>query len=339
MSVATAADPLGRLKLRFQNLAPGVMLSAVVAAAATFLAEHYKAPVMLFALLLGMAVNFLSAEHDCKPGIEFTAREVLRIGVALLGLRITFGQIAALGWEPVVMVIGSVVITIGISVLAARLLGFKAIFGMLTGGTTAICGASAALALSATLPDGPRKEQATLFTVIGVSVLSTVAMIIYPMIVHWTGLNSVQAGMFLGGTIHDVAQVVGAGYSMSNETGDTATVIKLMRVAMLLLVIVCAARVTRAQGIPLGGARPPLLPWFAVGFLVLAGISSTEWIPKEIISLANEISRWCLVIAISALGMKTHIKEILTVGFRPIALMVGETCFLAALVLLALHTL
>ena len=173
----------------------------------------------------------------------------------------------------------------------------------------------------------------------GMMVSAVVAMIIYPIIVLSVGLKPVQAGMFLGGTTHDVAQVVGAGYSLSTETGDTATVIKLMRVAMLLPVIVCAALVTRAQGIPLGGARPLLLPWFAVGFLVLAGISSTGWIPMEIISLANEISRWCLVIAISALGMKTHLKEILTVGFRPIALMVGETCLLAALVLLALHTL
>ena len=91
---------------------PGVVASLVVAAAATFLSEHYGAPVMLFALLLGMAMNFLSTQDRCRPGIEFAARDVLRVGVALLGMRITLGQIAALGWQPVVLVIVYVAITI-----------------------------------------------------------------------------------------------------------------------------------------------------------------------------------------------------------------------------------
>lgn len=88
---------------------------------------------------------------------------------------------------------------------------------------------------------------------------------------------------------------------------------------------------------PEGGVRPPLLPWFAVGFVVLAGISSTGWLSEGIVNTCNEISRWCLVIAISALGMKTHLKDILSVGFRPVALMLGETVFLAGLVLFILR--
>ena len=123
------------------------------------------------------------------------------------------------------------------------------LFGFLTGGATAICGASAALALSAALPAHPGKEKATTFTVIGVSTLSTLAMILYPMLASLQlDLSPVAAGVFIGGSIHEVAQVVGAGYSMSRETGDVATVVKLMRVAMLLPVIVCAAMITRAQG-------------------------------------------------------------------------------------------
>ena len=330
-------DRLTSTKESLRRLAPGMTVSVVVAAAASFLSEHYHAPVMLFALLLGMAVNFLSADGKCKPGVEFTAREVLRVGVALLGIRITFGQIAALGWEPVALVIGSVVATIIVSMLAARALGFPMIFGMLTGGATAICGASAALALSAALPSAPRKEQATLFAVIGVSALSTFAMITYPMIVNAMHLDPIQAGMFLGGTIHDVAQVVGAGYSMSNETGDTATVVKLMRVAMLLPIILWAAMITRARGASEGADRPPLLPWFGVAFVVFAGISSMGWIAPGIQNVGNEVSRWCLIIAIAALGMKTHLKEIVTVGFRPVLLMLGETVFLAGLFLLALR--
>ncbi len=324
---------------RVRELAPGFVVSAMVAAAASFLSEHYGAPVMLFALLLGMALNFLSAEGQCKPGIEYTARTVLRLGVALLGLRLTLAQMAALGWRPVVMVVLIVTVTILLSIVVAKALGFNRLFGLLTGGATAICGASAALALAAALPAHPQKEKATLFTVIGVSALSTVAMIAYPMICRWFELSPQQAGVFLGGTIHDVAQVVGAGYSMSRETGDAATVVKLMRVAMLLPVILCATLVTRAQSASAGegGKRPPLLPGFAVGFLVLACINSTGWVPAAVQQLGNDASRWALTIAISALGMKTQLKELAAVGIKPIALMVGETVFLAALVMLLMH--
>ena len=330
-------NPLMNLHVRSKALLPGFIVSAVVAAAACFLSEHYGAPVMLFALLLGMGLNFLSADGKCKAGIEFTARTVLRIGIALLGMRITLGQITALGWQPIVLVITLVVVTISASVIAAKLLGFKKLFGMLTGGSTAICGASAALALSAAFPNHPQKEKATLFTVIGVSALSTLAMIVYPMIAKWLDLSPIEAGVFLGATIHDVAQVVGAGYSMSTETGDTATVVKLMRVAMLLPVIVCAAMITRMQGNDAGGTRPPLLPWFAVGFLLLACINSTGWVPVVVQGGLNDLSRWCLVIAISALGMKTQLKELAAVGMKPILLMIGESVFLVLLVLALMH--
>ncbi len=322
---------------RARLLAPGFMAAAVVAAAASFLSEHYKAPVMLFALLLGMAMNFLSADGQCKTGIEFTSREILRVGVALLGMRITFSQIAALGWQPVLLVLVSVVVTICVAMLVARAMGFQTLFGLLTGGATAICGASAALALSAALPAHPGKEKATLFTVIGVSALSTLAMILYPMVVNALHLSPSEAGVFLGGTIHDVAQVVGAGYGMSQETGDTATVVKLMRVAMLLPVIAFASMVTRLRGAQDGGPRPPILPWFAVGFVLLAALNSTGWIPAAVQGGANELSRWCLVIAISALGMKTQLKELASVGIKPIVLMLGETLFLAGLVILMMR--
>ncbi|QJQ20684.1 putative sulfate exporter family transporter [Pseudomonas sp. SK] len=328
---------LSATQQRIRTLAPGFVVSLIVGAAAGFLSEHYAAPVMLFALLLGMALNFLAVDGPCKAGIEFSARAVLRLGVALLGMRITLEQIASLGWKPVALVISLVAVTILASVLVAKALGFSRLFGMLTGGATAICGASAALALAAALPQHPRKEHATLFTVIGVSALSTLAMILYPMIAQWLHLSPAQAGVFLGATIHDVAQVVGAGYSLSTESGDIATVVKLMRVAMLLPVIVCAAMITRRQGLDAGGQRPPLLPWFAVGFLLLACVNSTGWVPVAVQGGINDLSRGCLVVAISALGMKTQLKALASVGFKPIALMVGESVFLVLLVLVLMH--
>ena len=329
---------LAAARQHVRTLWPGLVVSVTVAAAATFLSQHYHAPLMLFALLLGMALNFLTEESVCRPGIEFAARSLLRIGVALLGVRITFEQISALGWQPVLLVVGSVVITILVSMAVARMMGFNTMYGLLSGGATAICGASAALALSAALPSHPAKERATLFTVIGVSALSTIAMIAYPMLVQAVGLDPQKAGIFLGGTIHDVAQVVGAGYSMSPEIGDTATVVKLMRVAMLLPVIVVAALMTRAAGGDSAETeRPPLLPWFAVAFLGFVVINSAGWIPSQVQQIGNDVSLWCLATAIAAIGIKTQLKEMVALGIKPILLLLGETVFMALLVLAVLH--
>jgi uncharacterized integral membrane protein (TIGR00698 family) len=290
-----------------------------------------------------MAMNFLSGDGPCAAGIEFAARQVLRVGVALLGLRITVGQIAELGWQPALIVIVAVTLTIGVSMLAARLSGFHPLFGLLSGGATAICGASAALALSAALPPHPQKERATLFTVVGVSALSTVAMILYPMLARALGLDQRLAGIFLGATIHDVAQVVGAGYGMSKETGDVATFVKLMRVAMLVPAVVFAVLLVRARFADMGdaagasGKRPPLLPGFALAFAALVAVNSTGWLPAAVAQGGGEISRWCLVAAIAGIGMKTQLKELVTVGLKPVLLMLAETTFLAILALLLLR--
>lgn len=336
------ATSIGNAPTRLRQLLPGAAASVAVAAAATALSEHYNAPVMLFALLLGMGMHFLVGRSLFKPGVEFVACHVLRVGVALLGLRITMGQITALGWQPLALVGITVVVTIGLSMIIARAIGFQTLFGLLTGGATAICGASAALALAAALPNHPGKERATLFTVIGVSVLSTIAMIVYPMIAHSIHLSPQASGIFLGATIHDVAQVVGAGYGISRETGDTATVVKLLRIAMLLPVIVCAALITRARNKAENkdtdpGTRPPLLPWFAVVFVILVAINSFGWTAPSVQTLGSDLSRWCLVTAIAAIGIKTNLERLAEVGVKPIALMIGETVFLAALTLGLLH--
>lgn len=321
---------------------PGFAISAVVAFAAMFLARHYGAPVMLFALLLGMALNFLSKEARCAAGVDFVARQVLRLGVALLGLRLTWEQVAALGWGPVLAVVLSVALTIGVGIVLARVLGFRMFFGLLTGGAVAICGASAALALAATLPAHPQKERATLFTVIGVSTLSTLAMVAYPLWAQWLGMAPQAAGFFIGATIHDVAQVVGAGYSISHEAGDIATLVKLLRVALLLPVILLASWLARQhlgrqtpEGPQAGAAsgRPPLLPWFALAFALLVALNSTGWLPPVLVSAGTELSQTCLVTAMAAIGMKTHLRDIVTVGWKPVALMVAETAFLAVLVI------
>ena len=287
---------------------------------------------MLFALLLGLAMNFLSHEGPCLPGIELAAKHLLRIGVALLGVRITYGQIAQLGWEAIAMVVGSVIATIGVGVLLARLLGFSASFGVLTGGAVAICGASAAMALSSVMPTHSMKERSTLFTVVVVSTLSTLAMVFYPMLAQALNLQDHVVGIFLGATIHDVAQVVGAGYGVSVETGDTATVVKLMRVAMLVPVMLILVAVYRRNKTN-DQTDPTPIPWFVAIFVLLVVAGSMGWIPVWTQAIGNDLSRWLLIIAIAAIGLKTRLQEIVAVGIRPVLLMVGETTFLAVVVL------
>lgn len=318
---------------RVATPAPGLAIALVVAATATFLSEHYDAPVMLYALLLGMALNFVTEAPRGKAGIDFAAKGLMRIGVALLGFRIGWDQVSALGWGPVVMVVTLVAATILLSTLAARAMGFNPLFGFLSGGATAICGASAAMALSAALPPNDRKEQATLFTVIGVSALSTTAMVLYPLVTRALGLGDHAAGVFIGATIHDVAQVVGAGYVISPDAGDTATIVKLLRVAMLLPVILVAGQISRRAAGAQGGERPPLLPWFVVAFVALVALNSLVALPSAITDAGNTLSRWCLVTAIAAIGMKTRLGDLVQVGWKPVALMIGETILLAAMVL------
>jgi len=313
---------------------PGILVSFTIAMAAQFLSEHYGGPVMLFALLLGMAFHFLSEEGRCSEGIGLSSSFVLRIGVALLGARIGIGQVMALGWYPVALVIGSILATILAGLGLARILGLNKHLGLLTSGAVAICGASAAMAIASALPKYKGLERDTIFTVVGVTTLSTLAMILYPIIIAFFGLNDSQVGIFLGATIHDVAQVVGAGYMVSDETGDVATLTKLLRVAMLIPVVmslVISARLKHEAGT----ARAPL-PWFLFGFIAVFTLCNFAPVPDLFTASLVDISRWCLITAIAALGMKTSLGKLAKIGHKAIVLIVGETLFLAILVLIVM---
>jgi len=324
--VSRGADAVAAARAFF----PGILLSAIIAVAATFLSEHYGGPVMLFALLLGMAFYFLSQDGPCVAGIELASSRILRIAVGLLGAQITISEIMKLGPTPVIMVVGAVTATILFGVLGARVAGLSRPFGILTAGAVAICGASAALAISSILPKDEKHERDTVFTVIGVTALSTVAMIVYPVIIAFFHLDHAAVGVFLGGTIHDVAQVVGAGFSVSDETGNVATFTKLLRVAMLLPVVATLSVIFHAHNTTKAGRQ---LPGFLVVFALLVVVNTLGVIPKPALIALKDISRWCLVTAIAALGMKTSLKAMAEVGGRAITLIVAETIFLAALVL------
>jgi uncharacterized integral membrane protein (TIGR00698 family) len=317
---------------RVPTLWPGVLTAITIAIAATFISEHQGGPQLLYALFFGMAFNFAANGEKIKPGIDFASRQVLRFGVALLGARITLEQITGLGGASVALVIGGVVATILFGALLGCLLRRPLVEGVLTGGAVAICGASAALAISAVLPRNEENQRFTLFTVVGVTTLSTIAMIAFPSVASFLGLDANAAALFLGGSIHDVAQVVAAGYMISPQVGDTAVFVKLLRVAMLLPVVVVLSLIFRGQGNE-QGAKPPLLPMFLLGFGVLMLANSVGLIPKQVSEVCSSLSRWCLVVSIAALGVKTSFQQLATLGLRPVLMLVTNTVFLAVLIL------
>ena len=334
-----------RAALEFtKTLIPGLLVTALVAMAAAFLGGHYKGSMLLFALLLGLALHFISDDKRCAAGIQFASSTVLRIGVALLGLRLTIDHVVTLGWQTVVALMVAVGLTIGLGLLLARLFKVESSLGVLIGGATAICGASAALAISSVLPKNANLERNTTLTVVGVTTLSTMAMVVYPLITQWLGFDAVTAGKFIGATIHDVAQVVGAGYSLSPEAGDAATITKLMRVAFLMPVLVVISLVVRARMVGAAGAgsatKTPLLPWFTVAFVVLMLINSTGWVPIAVQSAASNVSQAFLVLAIAGVGLKTSLQEVTQLGWRPVAVIFLVTLGLAFMTggyLIAVH--
>jgi uncharacterized integral membrane protein (TIGR00698 family) len=291
---------------------------------------------MLFALLLGMAFNFLHDDSACRAGVDFAAKFVLRLGVGLLGIRIALDDLAQVGPAGAGTIVALIALTIGTGFLVAPLLGRTWRLALLTGGSVAICGASAALAIAAVIPPNDKTERNTLFTVLAVTMLSTVAMVIYPVLFDLLGFTALQQGFLIGATIHDVAQVVGAGFSVSDEAGELATVVKLFRVAMLPVVLIAIVLVLRAAGTAGPGNRIPLMPWFMVLFVVLVALGSVVDIPAVIVAKVELASRICLVTAIAALGIKTSLKALSVVGGGHLVLVVLETLVLLGLAVAAL---
>ena len=315
-------------------LAPGILLSALVAAigyiAAPFVAKAVPIPNMVIALVVGIALNPLAARPAVQPGMNFCVKTLLRWAVALLGLRVGLGEIAALGLQTAVLIVVSMVATVASGFVLARWYGRSAGFGALVGVGTAVCGASATLATSTVVPEYKGKAADIAFVVVAVNALATLAMLVYPPLCIVLGFDAQTTGVMLGGTIHDVAQVVGAGYAVSEPVGNTAVIVKLFRVFLLL-------PVTR-KGIRHGEARVPV-PVFAIVFLLLCILNSAvplapSWMPvyAPAKSVLVEISTWGLLLAIGALGLGTSVKTIIGLGWRHITTVLGATAVIFVVV-------
>jgi uncharacterized integral membrane protein (TIGR00698 family) len=323
-------------------LAPGIILSALVAAigyiAAPFVAKAVPIPSMVIALVVGIALNPLAARPAVQPGMNFCVKTLLRWAVALLGLRIGLGEIAALGLQTAVLIVVSMAATVVSGFVFAHWYGRSAGFGALVGVGTAVCGASATLATSTVVPEYKGKAADIAFVVVAVNALATLAMLVYPPLCIVLGFDAQTTGVMLGGTIHDVAQVVGAGYAVSEPAGNTAVIVKLFRVFLLLPVVLSVGWYFTRMGMRHGEAHVPV-PVFAIVFLLLCVLNSAmplvpSWLPiyAPIKSVLVEISTWGLLLAIGALGLGTSVKTIIGLGWRHITTVLGATAVIFAVV-------
>ena len=321
-----------------QNLLPGIGLALALALAAygiqPLVAHLLPVPALVIALIIGIWLHPFASRPIFAAGLRYCVSRILRIAVALLGLRIAIGDIAALGWGTALIVILAMVATVSTGIALSRLLGLSSHFGALAGTATAVCGASAALATSSVLPAYKGKEADTIFVVIAVNLLSTIAMLIYAPAGHMLGMDERTIGILLGGSIHDVAQVVGAGFAVSDTAGAAAVIVKLFRVLLLLpFILVIGFAFTRSTT-----AKAPA-PVFAFAFLALCLVNSAMPLMPEfgatyatIKSVASLASTWGLLIAIAALGLGTSLKSILQLGWRHMAIVTGATLVIFACV-------
>ena len=337
--IPQAADLFGDIeatpKVRLRDYLPGLTVAGLATLAAGSLSQRYGAPLTLMSLLIGLALNFLSVDRRLTPGLTLAARELLRWAIVLVGARITYAQIAALGPEALGMVVVTVVVTIGAGVLAARALGFSSAYGVLSGGAVAICGGSAAMALSATLGERRVRQAELTLVLVGISAMSSLALVLYPPVAHALGFSDAQAGYFLGGSVHDVAQALGSGYAYSPAAGETATIVKLARVALLAPVLGLVALLFPSQLEITGGKRAaPAVPWFVVGFFVVAGVNSTGFIPVAVSHFAAETAAMMLAVSVAATAIRSPLAEIMKTGPKPLIVIAAATLasFVLALV-------
>ncbi|RJF94298.1 putative sulfate exporter family transporter [Sphingomonas cavernae] len=312
---------------------PGLGVAVLATLAAGYLSDHYGAPLTLMALLIGLSLNFLSADARLAPGLAFASRTLLRLGIVLVGLRVTIAQVADLGPWALVALLLIVAATIGAGVVAARTLGLGAAFGTLAGGAVAICGASAALALAAVLGERRASQAQLTLVLVIVSALSSFAMFLYPIVAHLMRLDDTGAGFLIGASIHDVAQALGAGYSFSPGAGETAAIVKLARVALLAPVLALAALY-----FPTEGAKRTAyfrLPWFVIGFFALAALNSAITIPAMVGDIAQQTASAMLACAVAATGMRSPMNTLLDSGPRPMLAVVIPTVVALALAAMA----
>jgi uncharacterized integral membrane protein (TIGR00698 family) len=331
----TTRPPAGAPKV---PMFPGLAACGVASAAAAWLSDHYHFPIILLGLLVGLSLNFIAQDERTHRGLDFASRTCLRFGIIVLGLQVTFAQIGALGVMPFLALLAVMLCAFVGALLGGRISGQSSYASILAGGATAICGASAALALYGVIGKDRLSQAQFALTLVGISLASAFAMSVYPMLATELHLNDREAGFLIGASIHDVAQAIGGGYAFSDAAGGYATIVKLARVA-LLAPVVALASVALGTGEQASGAAAPTiwrrlaLPWFITAFLAVLALNSVLKIPVGISQAALTGSKALLLMAVTATAIRSRMDLLMKMGWRATVPVLTATfaSFLAAL--------
>lgn len=306
---------------------PGLAAVGLIALAARILHSAVGVAALsplLLAMMIGMALrNSFGIAPSFAPGIRFTLRRLLRAAVVLLGLQVSMGSILDIGGG----VIAAVVITLALTFVFTRLVGHWMGVGSelttLIAAGTSICGASAVMGANTVLR---ARDEDVAYAIACVSLFGAVGMVLLPMIGSALALSGQLQGLWIGTSLHEVAQVVGAGFSVGPEAGQAAMVAKLTRVLMLAPVILLIGQFIATKG---GGDAKAPLPWFAFGFVALAIVNPHLGLSDDLRAHFATICSVFMAMALAALGLEADLKRLWLKGLRPLALGAMATLFVA----------
>jgi len=326
------------LKAALARVLPGLLLTVALGSAALWLADlrffrdtlHVGA--LLLVILLGMAWKSLApVPAAAAPGIRLAQRPLLRWAVAGLGFRLSVGELWRIGGPALVVVVISTFAALAFGWWVARRLGVPEKLGLLLGVGGAICGASAVVAADSVV-QSERRDSALALGVI--TLLGTIGIVVYPLLHRVLGTSEFVYGVWNGASLHEMAQVVAAGFAVSDEAARVATVVKLARIALLAPVIFYLAWSLRRRHAGVGKVGVAPVPWFLVLFLAFALLNSTGWIPEEWTREIQRADLWLLSVGMAGVGLQTGIADIRAAGLRPIAAGALQWAFLAVFSLL-----
>lgn len=323
------------MKAGLASLLPGLLLVVVLATAGFWLADlpwvkqtlHVSA--LLLVILLGMAWKSLLPEPPAVlPGIRLAQRPILRAAVAGLGFRLSIPELWKIGGPALVVVVVSTAAALLMGWWVARRLGVAEKLGLLLGVGGAICGASAVVAADSVV-QGERRDSALALGII--TLLGTLGIVLYPLLAHALHMNEFVYGVWAGASLHEMAQVVAAGFGLSDEAARVATVVKLARICLLAPVVLYLGWSLRHHHREAGRAKVSPVPWFLVLFVLFAALNSTGLLPASWLDLIRRADLWLLCVGMAGVGLQTGFSDLRSAGLRPIAAGALQWVFLAAI--------
>lgn len=302
---------------------PGLGVVAVIAVVAWIIATTSSSlsPLVVGVALGALVANVVPLRPSFDVGIRFAASTILRFGVVLLGLRLSLGDLGELGARGLLVVATVVTSTFFGTRWISRRAGLGENFGLLIATGYSICGASAIAAVNGTVQ---ADDDETAYAITLVTLFGSLSIFTLPVLGHLLGFDDATFGTWVGGAVHDVGQVVATATTRSSVAVESATVVKLTRVVLLAPLVAMVAIERRRKDAAAGRTvdrdtkRPPLLPWFVIGFLAMIAIRSTGVLGSGVLDVAADAEKILLTIALVGLGLGVRVARMRSLGARPL---------------------